>query len=176
MTSLNEMLSPESLWERLRNPLSGWCRVALALILPFVIWSHSPLLIVLIVLALASHPFWFPPLKGEGTGDIMTRAIDGSREWLRTAGLYEKSMVYYAASVLFASSLILLWERHWMGAILYICTLGFKLMAISWILEKVEQQDYFEVESGIETSAPEPEAPARPAPPRRRTSVFGDDD
>jgi hypothetical protein len=159
MTAKSQMLSPNSLWERLRNPLSGWARVTLILILPFVIWTHNPLLIVLMLLALASHPFWFPPVRGSANNDIMTRAVDGTREWLRTASLYERTLIYYCGIVMFGTSVVLLWDRHWMGALLYICMLGFKIIAIAMIFEKLDNISY-EAE----------------AAPKARKAVFDDED
>jgi hypothetical protein len=155
----SQLLNPDSVWERLRNPMSGWTRVALGLALPFIIWTHNPLLIILMTLAILSHPFWFPPAKKDADpNDFMVRSIDSTREWMRVATLYEKSVIYYASAVMFGGSVALLWVHHWMGALLYICLIGFKIIALAWITERT-QSDYVEIEV-----------------PRTGVQVFEDDD
>ena len=64
-------------WERMRNPWCGWTRVGLGLISPFVLWSNSILLVLLLIAATLTHPYWFPPYKGPAQ-DVMTKLMDAA--------------------------------------------------------------------------------------------------
>lgn len=132
------LLKPAVMWERHRNPLSGWTRVALGLCLPFVVWSHDWLLITLFLIALVTNPYWFPPIKpGNKNLDIMTRLVDAERWWLtRYASRLDIALLFVPALALAIPMLYFLWIHHlFWGAFFFLTIAAYKTLFSLRVLE-----------------------------------------
>jgi hypothetical protein len=99
-----------ALWRRHRNPWSGWTRVALGPALAVAIWLHSWPWIALLVLALLTNPFWFPPPERDDAW--MTRAVDGERLWLARTGWLEWALVMLVPGLILVPLIAALWANH----------------------------------------------------------------
>ena len=116
MTSLNDVFSKVTglffQWDRLRHPYAGWVRLALALTLPFVIWSHNILLIILWPLAFFSHSFWFPPyVEASEDVSVMTKLTDRAHKWMDESSRAQKTIIFIPGLFLFLPLVCFLWKQ-----------------------------------------------------------------
>lgn len=140
MNHPNEMigylLQPFSQWDRVRNPLAGWTRVAMGMTAPFVIWSHEWLLIALLVVAVFSHPYWFPSYAVAGKdAPLMTRLVDAWQGWLGRSSPQEKMLLFYPGAILVLPLLVFLWKNSVWGIYFFLAAVGYKLLVARKILE-----------------------------------------
>ncbi len=84
----------KTMWKRHANPLSGWCRVGLGALIVVAIWSRSLLFIGIVVVAILTNPWWFPPPQ-KSTYRFMFHVVVGERIWLNET----KGWVKLASSV-----------------------------------------------------------------------------
>ena len=111
-TTCDMIFAPFLQWERLRHPLAGWTRLVLVLLFPFIVWSHDWLLIGLLVMAVFSHPYWFPPYvdAGEDT-HLLTQAVDLFQKWVEETPSAEKFRAFLPCTVLFFPLVGALWAH-----------------------------------------------------------------
>lgn len=122
-------------WDRMRNPYAGWARVGIGLITPFILWSNSIILTLLLVAAILTHPYWFPPYKGPAN-DIMTRLIDSWRHWQIKAKRDEKLMLYIPGTALALPFIVFTWNHQLFWTLFFLgFIIAFKVTAARWLLE-----------------------------------------
>jgi hypothetical protein len=121
-------------WERMRNPWCGWTRVGLGLISPFVLWSNSLLLLVLLVAATLTHPYWFSPYKGPAT-DVMTKLMDAANSWFNETSKEEKMPIYIAGIGMAVPFVYFTWIQSVFWSAFFIAVIvGFKVTFCQWLL------------------------------------------
>lgn len=122
-------------WDRMRNPYAGWARVGIGLITPFILWSNSIILTLLLVAAVLTHPYWFPPYKGPAN-DIMTKLIDAWRSWQTKAKRDEKLMLYIPGTALALPFIVFTWNHQLFWTLFFLgFIVAFKVTAARWLLE-----------------------------------------
>lgn len=125
-------------WDRLRHPYAGWLRVALGMLLPFIIWSHDWLLISLWVVAVSSHPYWFPAYTAATEGDnphLFTKLVDAWKRWLEKTPREEKLFFYFPGVVLALPLLCFLWKNDLAWSLYFFAAaIGYKVMFARKIL------------------------------------------
>ena len=119
------------MWRRHRHPISGWSRFALAVLLGNAIWHHNWWLVGLLLIAIATNPFWTPPPKRDDA--FMTRAIDGERIWLSRASTIEKILLMVFPGMLVIPLIWALFNNHavW-TAFFSVAVLGQKIVFLMW--------------------------------------------
>ena len=133
-------------WERLRHPYAGWLRIGLGVLLPFIVWSHSALLIVLWLTAFVSHPWWFPQ-HVEVTEDMpfMTRLTDAVQAWLERATPLEKAQLFLPGFALAWPLLCALWQHHFFWSLYFVAAVAaYKTICVYCLLEKGKTDDLAE--------------------------------
>lgn len=99
-------------WERLRHPLAGWARLIMLLLFPVVIWSHDWLLIGFLLVALLSHPYWFPAYVEAGDDiHILTQMVDIVQKWAEETSPSGKLRAMLPGVVLFIPFVCALWAH-----------------------------------------------------------------
>lgn len=117
-------------WDRLRHPYAGWLRVALGLLFPFIVWSHDWLLISLLVVAVFSHPYWFPAYTGsEDKPHFFTKLVDAWKAWLEKTPREEKIFFYFPGIVLVLPLLCFLWKNDFIWSLYFFAAAaGYKVL------------------------------------------------
>lgn len=135
-------LAPLMQWERLRHPYASWARIALGLSIPFIVWSHDWLLICLLVVAIFSHPFWFPPYVQAGDETpFMTRLIDRWQEWLEKTPTKDKLVHFFPGIVLLMPLLWFLWANSlFWSAYFVLAAIAYKTMFCWWIMQDEKKE------------------------------------
>ena len=136
------LLKPAVMWERHRNPLSGWTRVVLGLISPFIIWSHDWLMISLFIVAILTNPYWFPPVKkGNKNLDIMTRLVDAERWWLtKKATRLDMALLFLPAVAIALPAIHFLWVHSlFWGSFFFITGAVYKTVFSMRVIELAEE-------------------------------------
>ena len=99
-------------WERLRNPLAGWVRVALVITLPFLLWTHNVPLLILWVAAAIIHPHFIPVYVVAGKeAPLFTRLTDAAHKWYEDTPPRERWMDIFPCAVLALPMLWALWSQ-----------------------------------------------------------------
>lgn len=136
------IFTPFLQWDRLRHPYAGWARLALGILLPFIIWSHNWLLIGMWVIAVLSHPYWFPPYvdAGEDT-PIFTRLVDAWQRWLEDSAPHEKLFAFFPALIMFLPFISSLWAHGLFWSIyFFLMIVGYKIIFSLRLLLKKDPQ------------------------------------
>lgn len=121
-------------WDRLRNPYAGWARVGIGLVSPFIFWSNSIILTLLLIVAVITHPYWFPPYKGPAN-DVMTKLIDAWQSWLKMAKQEEKLLLYIPGAALAIPFVVFTWNHYTFWALFFLgFIVAFKVTACRWLL------------------------------------------
>lgn len=142
-------------WERMRNPWCGWTRVGLGLISPFVLWSNSFLLLLLLIAAILTHPYWFSPYKGEAT-DVMTKLMDAANDWFKSTSKEEKMPLYIAGMAMAIPYAVFTWGQSAFWSVFFIAAIvGFKVSFCKWLLMNYKPKAKSETKSAAnKTAAP----------------------
>ncbi len=153
-------------WERLRHPLAGWVRLALGLLLLPVTWSHEGLLLLMTVMALISHGWWFPPyieVTAPEDTPLMTRLVDAVQSWMEKASAEEKILAFFLPLLALPALLAALWSHNLFWSVYFTLGIaGYKALFLHRLLPEIP----------AEARA---RAAARPKP-RRRLKIGEDDD
>lgn len=100
-------------WDRLRHPYAGWLRVALGVLLPFVFWSHDAVFLIFWLVALFSHPWWFPAyIEIPENMPLMTRLVDAWQGWIENAGTQDKTQLFLPGFALLLPLLWFAWDHN----------------------------------------------------------------
>ena len=128
------------MWERHRNPWSGWTRVAIGFALLPAVWFQSVPAILLVIVAAMTNPFWLPPPNRSDA--FMTRIVDGERLWLARAGLYEKILMLWLPILPAGALFWALWTNHPGWSLFFtILAYGQKLVFVLWCAELAEAEE-----------------------------------
>ncbi len=107
----------QTMWKRHANPLSGWCRVGLGALIVIAIWSHSLLFIGIIVVAILTNPWWFPPPQ-QSTDNFMFHVVVGECIWLNETKRWVKFATALGGSVIFFLLVYALWTHDvWLSLV-----------------------------------------------------------
>jgi hypothetical protein len=131
----------DTMWRRHRNPASGWTRFALYPLLLAALWTHSWVLLAIVVVASVTNPFWFPPPRsGES---FMTLAVDGERIWLARKNRLERLLFLGLPGVQVAPLVWAVWT-HQLGWAIYFATwtLAQKITFVLWTAEIARRSTY----------------------------------
>jgi len=130
------------MWARHRNPWSSVTRMVLGCALLPALWHHAWSAILLLVLALMTNPFWFPP-KPE-SDHFLARAITGQMLWLRKASRLEMALVAsYGSAILLAVAWAFWTHQLVLGLIVSIMFAVYKA-AYLWFMASLPGQTLLE--------------------------------
>lgn len=119
------VFAPFLQWERLRHPWAGWARLVLAILFPFIIWSHNWLLIGLLFMAFFSHPYWFPVCVDAGEDrHVFTEMADYAQKWMKETDARDKFLAIFPGVVLFIPLIAALWNHSVFWTIYFLAALA----------------------------------------------------
>jgi hypothetical protein len=135
-TAIKTVSKPFKEWERLRNPWAGWTRVGLGLISPFVLWIHNPLILILFVAAIFTHPYWFPPFKEKQPHpDTMTKLTDRFQAWLKTTSQEERLLIFIPGVAIAVPYVFFMWTNSLFWGLFFLGTgTSYKVLFAQWLL------------------------------------------
>ena len=122
-SACSTIFTPLLQWERLRHPWAGWVRLGLCLLFPFIVWSHDWLLIGLLLMAVFSHAYWFPPCVDAGEdAHLLTQMVDRLQKWVENTPAAERFYTLLPALLLFIPLVGSLWAHNVFWIIYFLMT------------------------------------------------------
>ena len=138
-STCSKIFAPFFQWERLRSPLAGWARIGLAVILPFIIWSHDWLLVGLWAMAFFSHPYWFPVCVDAGEDrHFLTKIVDALQGWMEKTPAAVKFYEFFPCTFLFIPLVGSFWAHHLFWGIYFLLAV---IMQKGFFLKQLLQEN-----------------------------------
>jgi|GEM_PF-2170702 len=136
---IRTIFTPFSQWERMRHPYAGWTRIALALSFPFVIWSHSLLMIGLYIAAVIVHPLWFSPyVSADEDEPFLTRLVDAVERWMDNASREDKIVAFFPGFILMLPLVAALWSHFFFWSLYFFAALiAYKILFLHRIFPEI---------------------------------------